>query len=245
MIKLTQLLAEVAYDGNMGFHEMYLFYGKANDSQIDKLEVLIKDKKFRDAWKLVQNVVGVKLKGKEFESVQNIVKGGLADGLSLEDIANRHGVDIDELNREFKMGLKVEMEHTTDSNIAGEIARDHLFEDPKYYSKLKKIEEDLKKWFGGGKWGGKGGGGWDRYSTTGELMGKCGDAKEGDPYSACLSKEASSKLGKKGIASFVRRKRDAQKKGGDAKKGGEETDGAKPIRVSWDPKGKKKFNPPK
>lgn len=224
---------------------MYLFYGKANDSQIDKLEVLIRDKKFRDAWKLVQNVVGVKLKGKEFESVQNIVKGGLADGLSLEDIANKHSVDIDELNREFKMGVKVEMEHTTDSNIAGEIARDHLFEDPKYYSKLKKIEEDLKKWFGGGKWGGKGGGGWDRYSTTGELMGKCGDAKEGEPYSACLSKEAASKLGKKGIASFVRRKRDAQKKGGDAKKGGEETDGAKPIRVSWDPKGKKKFNPPK
>jgi len=179
VIKLSNILSEVAYDGNMGFHEMYLFYGKASDSQVDKLEKLILDKKFREAWKLVQNVVGVKLKGKEFESVS------------------------------------------------------------------ENIEEDLKKWFGKGKWGGKGGGGWDRYSTTGEVMGKCGDAKEGEPYSACLSKEAATKLGKKGIASFVRRKRDAQTKGGDAKKGGEKSDGDKPIRVSWNPKGKKKFNPPK
>jgi hypothetical protein len=244
VIKLSNILSEVAYDGNMGFHEMYLFYGEASDSQVDKLEKLILDKKFREAWKLVQNVVGVKLKGKEFESVDK-VKGGLSDGMSLEDIANKHKVDIDDLNDEYKMGIKVEREHTSDSTLAAEIAKDHLYEDPKYYSKLKKIEENLKKWFGGGKWGGKGGGGWDRYSTTGEVMGKCGDAKEGEPYSACLSKEAASKLGKKGIASFVRRKRDAQKKGGDAKKGGEKSDGDKPIRVSWDPKGKKKFNPPK
>lgn len=106
------------------------------------------------------------------------------------------------------------------------------------------VKEDLGKWFGKGKWGGKGGGGWDRYSTTGKRMGKCGDAEEGDPYSACLSSAAAEKLGKKGIANFVKRKRAAQKKGGDAKKGGEKTDGDAPIRVSWDPKGKKSFNPP-
>lgn len=89
-----------------------------------------------------------------------------------------------------------------------------------------KLKEDLRKWLGSGPTGG-----WDRYSTTGEKLGKCGDAKEGEPYSVCLSNEKARKLGKKGIASFVRRKRDAQKKAGDAKKGGEQKKGQKPVFV--------------
>jgi hypothetical protein len=93
------------------------------------------------------------------------------------------------------------------------------------------ISEDLRKWFGKGKEGGSGGGGWDRYNSKGERVGKCGGADEGDAYAACLSKEKAQKLGKEGIASFVRRKRAAQKKGGDAKKGGEQSKGDKPIFV--------------
>jgi hypothetical protein len=92
-------------------------------------------------------------------------------------------------------------------------------------------KEDLRKWFGKGGSGSSTGGGWDRYNSKGEKVGKCGDAKEGDAYSACLSKEKASKLGKKGIASFVNRKRAAQKKGGDAKKGGEQKKGQKPVYV--------------
>ena len=93
------------------------------------------------------------------------------------------------------------------------------------------IAEDLRKWFGKGGEGSSTGGGWDRYNSKGEKVGKCGDAKEGEPYSACLSKEKASKLGKKGIASFVNRKRATQKKKGDAKKGGEQKKGQKPIYV--------------
>jgi hypothetical protein len=104
--------------------------------------------------------------------------------------------------------------------------------------------EDLRKWFGKGKWGGKDGGGWDRYNSKGERIGKCGAGEEGEAYAACLSSAAADKLGKKGRANFVKRKRAAQKAGGDAKKGGEKTDGDKPIRVSWDKSGKKDFNPP-
>jgi hypothetical protein len=33
------------------------------------------------------------------------------------------------------------MEHTTDREVAKEITLDHLFEDPKYYDKLAKVEE--------------------------------------------------------------------------------------------------------
>lgn len=100
-----------------------------------------------------------------------------------------------------------------------------------YKIKVPSMFEDLRKWFGKGKTGSKSGGGWDRYSTTGKKMGKCGDAKEGEPYSACLSQEKAKKLGKKGIANFVKRKRTAQKKAGDAKKGGEQKKGQKPTFV--------------
>jgi hypothetical protein len=89
--------------------------------------------------------------------------------------------------------------------------------------------EDLRAWFGKGKKGGYGGGGWDRYSTTGERIGKCGGADEGDPYPVCMSREMAEKLGKKGIAAYVKKKRAAKKKGGDSKKGLERSKGQSPI----------------
>ena len=67
--------------------------------------------------------------------------------------------------------------------------------------------EDLRKWFGTGGEGGVGGGGWDRYNSQGERIGKC--AREpGEPKPKCLSKEKASKMSKDEIASAVRRKRE-------------------------------------
>lgn len=91
------------------------------------------------------------------------------------------------------------------------------------------MTEDLRKWFGKGKTGSSGGGGWDRYGSDGQKLGKCGDGDKGGAYAACLSKEKANKLGPKGRASFVRRKRTAQKKSGDAKKGGNRTKGKTPT----------------
>mgnify|MGYP003632683976 CR=1 FL=1 len=55
------------------------------------------------------------------------------------------------------------------------------------------ISEDLRAWFGKGKKGGAGGGGWDRYNTKGERVGKCGDGKgKGKPK--CLSKSKAASL---------------------------------------------------
>ena len=72
------------------------------------------------------------------------------------------------------------------------------------------ITEDLRAWFGKGKKGGAGGGGWDRYNTKGERVGKCGDGKgKGKPK--CLSKSRAASLrakgGKAAIAAAVRKKR--------------------------------------
>ncbi len=72
----------------------------------------------------------------------------------------------------------------------------------------KKIDEDLRKWFGKGGEGGVGGGGWDRYNTKGERIGKCArEPGEGKPK--CLSKEKAAKMSKDEIAAAVRRKRKA------------------------------------
>ena len=103
---------------------------------------------------------------------------------------------------------------------------------------LRKIKEIVcEKTYaksGIGKWMNQqsagGGPGWDRYSTTGSKLGKCGDAEEGEPYSACLSRQKADKLGKKGIASFVRRKREAQKDAGRGEIGDGEK-GKKPVYV--------------
>lgn len=44
--------------------------------------------------------------------------------------------------KQLEMGIKIEMEHTKNRKLARRIALDHLYEDPKYYTKLKKMEED-------------------------------------------------------------------------------------------------------
>ena len=73
------------------------------------------------------------------------------------------------------------------------------------------LAENLRDWFGKGKQGGAGGGGWDRYNAKGERIGKCGDRKPGEGKPKCLSKSKAAALrakgGKKAIAAAVRRKR--------------------------------------
>ena len=86
----------------------------------------------------------------------------------------------------------------------------------------------LGKWFHGESAGGKPG--WDRYNSKGERVGECGDAKKGESYAACLSKQKAAKLGKEKIGKFVKRKRAAQSKAGRGKKGSGGK-GKKPINV--------------
>ena len=98
-----------------------------------------------------------------------------------------------------------------------------------FKSLSEETNEDLDAWFGKGKTGSGTGGGWDRYGSDGQKLGKCGDGDTGDAYAACLSKEKAAKLGPEGRAAFVRRKRADQKKAGDSKKGGEQSKGQKPT----------------
>ena len=47
--------------------------------------------------------------------------------------------------KQLKIGTKVEMEHTSNKNVAEKIAKDHLREFPDYYTHLLKMEAKLKR----------------------------------------------------------------------------------------------------
>lgn len=76
---------------------------------------------------------------------ENKIKGGLADNMSLEDIAKKHNVDLSEVEKALDKGIKVESEHTSDKEEAKEIAMDHLVEDIKYYDKLEQMENTTQE----------------------------------------------------------------------------------------------------
>lgn len=71
----------------------------------------------------------------------NNIPGGLAQYATIGDLAAMHKLPLEEIIKQILKGVKVESEHTTDLDIAMEIAFDHVYEDPKYYDKLSNIEE--------------------------------------------------------------------------------------------------------
>jgi hypothetical protein len=101
---------------------------------------------------------------------------------------------------------------------------------------LEAYRGGLRAWFGKGPVGSSSGGGWDRYDSTGKKAGKCGDAKQGSSYSACLGKKYAARLrakgGKKAIANWVKRKKSAQRAAGRGEKGSG-SKGQSPVRVSY------------
>ncbi|MDD5013514.1 MAG: N-6 DNA methylase [Atribacterota bacterium] len=79
------------------------------------------------------------------EKPKEEISGGKAEGMSMEDIANKHGRDLSFMMEQLEKGSEVEMEHTNDHDKAIEIAKDHLFESPDYYIELEKMEKKLEK----------------------------------------------------------------------------------------------------
>jgi LysM repeat protein len=62
-------------------------------------------------------------------------------------LADKHGVSVESIDKALKAGIKVEKEHTTHSADAKRIALAHLGEKPDYYKKLDKagLEENAEK----------------------------------------------------------------------------------------------------
>jgi len=72
-----------------------------------------------------------------------ILVGGKADSLTLDDIAKKHDVSLDHILRQARIGKIVEREHTKNQKVALEIVKDHLYESPDYYTKLQGIESSF------------------------------------------------------------------------------------------------------
>lgn len=64
---------------------------------------------------------------------------------TVEQIAKKHRLDVSFIEKQLKMGEKIEHEHTKNHELAREIALQHLDEIPDYYTRLKKMESDAKK----------------------------------------------------------------------------------------------------
>lgn len=60
---------------------------------------------------------------------------------TVESIAKKHGVSVDQIKNQLAKGVKVELEHTSDRTVAHEIALDHLGEEPDYYDRLEQAEK--------------------------------------------------------------------------------------------------------
>lgn len=73
------------------------------------------------------------------------IEGGLADGMSAEDIAEKHQASVEKIDEQLVKGIEVEMEHTNDEDIAMEIALDHLYEIADYYDRLHEMEEEAEE----------------------------------------------------------------------------------------------------
>lgn len=80
------------------------------------------------------------LTGDPYEAMRNrkliktsddILPGGIGDKYNVSDFPKK----------EMAKGVKTESEHTTNPAIAADITKDHLVEDPKYYTKLEKVEK--------------------------------------------------------------------------------------------------------
>jgi hypothetical protein len=73
------------------------------------------------------------------------IPGGLADDMTIEDLASHQNTDIETLIQQMEKGVSIEMEHTTDLSVAAEIAMDHIYEDLYYYDKLEDMENQPSK----------------------------------------------------------------------------------------------------
>lgn len=74
----------------------------------------------------------------DHEIYKKITGGHLAEGMTLSQIAKMHKVTLKELQKQVDMGMKAESEHTSSKREQMKIVKDHLFENPKYYTLLKK-----------------------------------------------------------------------------------------------------------
>ena len=83
------------------------------------------------------------------KAIRELFEKGVGDGVSRNmspnEIADYHGVPIKDIITQLEVGVKIEMEHTTDKQEAKRIALDHLYEFPDYYTRLEIMEKQAEE----------------------------------------------------------------------------------------------------
>jgi hypothetical protein len=136
-------MSEAAYKGNIGAMEMMKFFQVATSEQKEKLKKLIADKNQSAAWKMIQDVTGMKLMGEEDEYDYEET-----DGLSMAQIEVSNMIqDAEEL-----LEMMDQMDEEPDAWVLSKITkaadyvstvRDYLeFEDDFDYEGDEDEEED-------------------------------------------------------------------------------------------------------
>jgi hypothetical protein len=82
---------------------------------------------------------------KPVEEALEEAAGGNALDMTVKDIAEKHGVDVGDIEKQIKIGVEIEQEHTSDEEQAKKIAMDHLVEFPDYYDRLVKMEKEAEE----------------------------------------------------------------------------------------------------
>lgn len=108
-----------------------------------------------------------------------------------EEIAQKHGVEVKDMDKALQVGQDIEMEHTDDPEEAARIASHHLWENPKYYDEkvgLPAMERKLKV----------------SEKVASQLEGKEDDLIETSSSKRTAAFDTSLKLGKKSAIEFMR-----------------------------------------
>jgi hypothetical protein len=113
---------EASYPGNIGMMELAKFFSMADEEQKTLFKQLLERGKKGLAWKLVQDIVGVKLQGDEFKTDENFADGKKP---GRKGLAKRSGVNtkasVSDLRKTAKnsSGEKARMAHWLANMKAG------------------------------------------------------------------------------------------------------------------------------
>lgn len=112
---------------------------KKSDKNYRLVSVVVNEKQF-DSYTSALKYINTLL-----NSLDESIKEGVSGRMTVEEIAKKHNVPVEDINKQLEKGIKVEKEHTNDKKKARRIALDHLFEIPDYYDRLNKMEKGALK----------------------------------------------------------------------------------------------------
>ena len=135
-------LEQISKDTEISLKGLQQIYNKGIGAYKTNPSSVRPNVKSKEQWAMAR-VYSAVMGGKASKVDANELKmnegGHLSTGSSLTKIAKMHNVSINLINEELSKGLEVEKEHFSDYNERFKVVKDHLIENPKYYTILKSV----------------------------------------------------------------------------------------------------------